>query len=89
MDKNEKLKSEIIRLTKRLAKLQKKFDDFRERSIAWGVDDFIARAEERGYTISKPVAEKCLKEMIRNHDCNYGISWETLDVYIQRDGTEK
>ena len=54
--------------------------------VCWSAEDFITRAQERfGFTDYKEDdAQADLEEMIDNHDCNYGITWDTLDYYIER-----
>lgn len=66
----------------------------RERSITWGVDDFISRAqdaEERGetegltwqeYYDEEAFEEACI-EMVRRHDANYGITWDSIDCALE------
>jgi len=71
--------------------LKEEFEQYKKESIKWGIEDFISRAEDIGYTITEEDAQNSLEDMIDNHDCNYGITWETLDYYIADKGygTEK
>lgn len=63
-----------------------------KRSIVWSVDDFITQAEQ---SFSKYIEARCwqdiydeskfqnaLYEMIRKHDANYGITWDTVNFYL-------
>jgi len=61
--------------------------DPNNRAVWWSVEDLEHRAaeqedleEEKLYDRSK--FESALDTMIHNHDCNWGISWDTLDVYL-------
>jgi len=48
--------------------------------IEWGVDDVETRAEELHLQITKKQAQDVLERIDRIHDCNYGITWETIDA---------
>lgn len=48
----------------------------------WCVEDVLARAEERGIKISKEQAEEILDEIDRKQDASLGISWDTIDAYL-------
>ena len=63
--------------------LKKEFEQYKRESIKWGCEDFIQRAEDTGYKCSKKEAQKLLEEMIHKHDCEVGITWFTLDYYLQ------
>lgn len=80
------LKNQIQQLKSQLAKARSRHEQYQRESIKWGAEDFMHRAKEIGYTISRAKAQDSLEEMIRRHDCNHGITWETLDFYIQQNG---
>lgn len=80
------LKKQIQELKSKLTKLERKHEQYKRESIKWGVGDFMGRAKDTGYTISRAKAQDSLEEMIRRHDCNFGITWDTLDFYIQQNG---
>jgi len=48
----------------------------------WGADDVIQRASERGLLCSKEQAEEIIDRVDRKQDASLGISWATLDCYI-------
>ena len=48
----------------------------------WTIEDVQGRAKERGMTISKEQAEAVLVTMDNKQDCSLGISWDTMDVYL-------
>ena len=57
------------------------------RTISWSTEDFESRAKdmlgddwENTYDSSK--FADALDEMIDNHDANNGISWSTIDYYL-------
>jgi len=59
--------------------------DFRPswKSVSWEVLDFEGRAMEKGidnYDTSK--FEYALETMIRKHDATLGITWDTIDHYL-------
>ena len=50
--------------------------------ITWCIEDVIERAKEKDIILSKKDAKEVLELTDKYHDCNIGISWETLDVWI-------
>ena len=61
--------------------LLKEFEQYKLESIKWGVSDFT-EYELPGWQISKEQAQDALERMIHNHDCNYGIDWNSIEYYI-------
>lgn len=55
--------------------------------ILWLPQDVIDRAKEQNITLDADQAGEVLESLHDNHDCNYGITWETIDV--QLDGLVK
>ncbi len=51
-------------------------------SIVWGVDDVMSCGIQRGIDIPYKVAKRVLALMEKRHDCNHGITWETVDCTI-------
>ena len=72
--------------------LVKELCDQLANSVTWGVEDFEQRAmencdcEENNETWKETYDEgkfkKALSEMIRQHDCNNGITWDTINYYL-------
>jgi len=63
------------------------FEDFKSRSITWGISDFAKRARQlKGDSwknfFNEVLFEQQLLLMIKNHDGNDGISWSTIDFYL-------
>ena len=48
----------------------------------WCEADVIGRAEQRGKAITTAQARNILDTIYRKQDCELGISWITVDVYI-------
>jgi hypothetical protein len=60
-----------------------------ERSITWSVEDFEGRAkdiegEDWEKVYDKSGFQDALETMIRHHDCSHGITWDTIDYYLQK-----
>lgn len=52
-------------------------------ALIWGVEDITQRTEEWHEAIlSDEEGWKILKKLYRYHDCNYGLTWEHIDVEI-------
>jgi hypothetical protein len=49
----------------------------------WREEDVLGRAKELKVKISKAEARDILDTIHSKQDCELGISWTTLDVYIQ------
>lgn len=67
--------------------LQKKFEQYKIESIKWSVDDFMYYDLE-GYTISLERSQEALEDMIRHHDAENGITWNTIEQYLMLYGTK-
>lgn len=72
---------------KKYQKLEEEFEQYKKESIKWGVLDFLDLQVE-GYSIDEDQAQEALEEMIDDHDCNNGITWDTLEYYIEKHGTK-
>ena len=48
----------------------------------WCEEDVLGRAKELGKKISRKQAQEILDQIDRKQDCEYGISWSTLDCFI-------
>jgi len=64
-------------------KLLEEFETYKEESIKWSVEDFTS-LEKDGYQITDDNAKQALNDMIRHHDCNYGITWDTVNYYFDK-----
>lgn len=75
-------------LLQQVIEVEKEFEDFQDRSITWGVEDFASRAEElEGENwreiYDEDLFEENLYDMIRHHDCNNGVTWDSIDCYLE------
>lgn len=62
-------------------------DEYEEKmvgAIRWATDDMIAQATGEGWELSEEDAQTALEDMISHHDCNLGITWETIHYYISQ-----
>lgn len=50
--------------------------------ILWLPQDVIDRAKEQDITLNREQAGEILESLHENHDCNDGITWETIDVQL-------
>jgi hypothetical protein len=84
---NKLVKAGIIP-EKQKNKAKKTLDTYWEDKIAliWQEEDVIQRAEQlNGTKISKEKAQDILQEILDNHDCTVGVTWETIDYYVTRE----
>lgn len=55
------------------------FEQYKKESIKWSVEDFTSLNDEYDdLYITDENAQKALEYVIRNHDCDLGITWETI-----------
>ena len=64
-----------------------KFLDPGTNCVVWSVDDFESRAiqlEDDNWeqVFDKELFHDALESMIKNHDANIGINWDTIDYYL-------
>ena len=57
------------------------------RAVWWCVEDFEHRATEQEEVEGEQLYDRskfddALEGMVADHDCNWGISWDTLDSYL-------
>lgn len=59
-----------------------KFKDEKKDSIeiVWHIDDI----KQQNESLTDDQARKILKNLEEKHDCNFGITWETIDYEIER-----
>ena len=73
--------------TTSLREFGKQCQNLKDRSVSWSVVDFESRARHIENTLGIRVYKRenfkdALGTMIRKHDCNYGITWDTIDSYL-------
>ena len=64
-------------------------DKYRQgfRGVLWHIDDFEQQAqvaeEPTGLMLfDRTKFQEVLESMIQHHDCNIGITWDTIDFYL-------
>jgi hypothetical protein len=51
--------------------------------ILWCEEDVLERAKELCITITTDQAQEILSDMERHHDCEIGITWDTIDFWLK------
>jgi len=69
----------VVDLVKRLNETYQP-DDYVAVAI-WCREDIIGRGKERGRVITMEQADGILDLVERKQDCEYGISWDTIDCF--------
>lgn len=54
-------------------------------AIIWTRDDIISYAEQYDITLDDEAADEVLDDLFHNHDCNYGITWDTIGPRVDDD----
>jgi len=61
-------------------------DEYEQRMkgcIEWSAIDIIDRAKDVNMQVpTEDEAQEILEKMIEDHDCNLGITWDTIDGYL-------
>lgn len=50
--------------------------------IEWCADDVLERSKELEKFITKKAAEEIIDKIHAESECEYGITWQTVDEYI-------
>ena len=53
-----------------------------EIHIGWSTEDVLQRAKDNDVKLTEDEANSILLEIQRDYDADIGISWTTIDVYI-------
>jgi len=51
--------------------------------ISWSIDDVKGKAEELGFVMGDEKAIDIISEIERRADCTVGITWETIEYYVE------
>ena len=61
-------------------------DDQNTLTIKWGIEDIKLHLEDQEREFDPPLTDEDYREILNamksNHDCNVGINWEVIDVYV-------
>jgi len=85
---------ELTAVIKSFEKFITTTENYNNRSISWSVEDFKGRAEQNygktwETTYDESKFEESLHHMIRSHDPEIGITWDTIDYYLDEDCIRK
>jgi len=51
--------------------------------IDWHLEDFEERAKDLDLNLTNDQLIDAMQEVARHHDCNYGITWFTIDQALE------
>ena len=72
----------FIRHVALCANIPIRIGDSYNNSVEWSIEDFLSLNENHDdVEINEEEAENALSEMMRKHDCNNGINWDTVNYY--------
>jgi hypothetical protein len=61
------------------------FEQYKKESIKWSIEDFTTlNTEYDDLFITDENAQKALEMVIRTHDCDLGITWETIRYVFEK-----
>ena len=79
-----KERQEHINLIRTYETFRAYHEQYEKESIKWDAVDFVNYGEIIDIEISEESAQEYLESMIENHDCNIGITWNTVEEYLLR-----
>ena len=79
-----KERQEHINLIRTYETFRAYHEQYEKESIKWNAVDFVHHGEIVDIEISEESAQEYLESMIENHDCNIGITWDTVEEYLWR-----
>jgi hypothetical protein len=59
------------------------FEQYKRESVKWSVEDFT---DYPRFEISKEKAQEALEEMISKHNAGLGITWNTIEIFLEEYG---
>ena len=77
-----KERQEHINLIRTYETFRAYHEQYEKESIKWSAEDFVNQGEITDIEISEENAQLYLERMIEKHDCNFGITWSTIDEYL-------
>jgi hypothetical protein len=66
----------------KVEKLKKQLEDLGYGVVLWHYHDVLYVANMLERKITQDQAKEILQVTIDNHDCNYGITWESFKNYL-------
>ncbi len=73
---------EFVRIDE-INKAKKVLNDAGYFGITWTLNDIIGRANSKGFEINEELAKKIADKIESSHDGENGITWFTIDSYIE------
>lgn len=62
---------------------EEKYEDKSEAiAVWWKIEDVLQVAYEEDVELSNGEAYLILEQLKKKHDCNYGITWDTIRLYV-------
>ena len=77
-----KERQEHINLIRTYETFRAYHEQYEKESIKWSAEDFVNQGEIIDIEITEENAQLYLERMIEKHDCNFGITWSTIDEYL-------
>ena len=77
-----KERQEHINLIRTYETFRAYHEQYEKESIKWDAVDFVNYGEIVDIEITEESAQEYLESMIENHDCNIGITWNTVEEYL-------
>jgi hypothetical protein len=81
-------KEALDRIVKQYIAMVDEFAQYRRESIKWSAEDLVDYPHPT-HTISLEQAQVALVNMIKNHDAEYGITWNTIAQYVEDYGSSR
>jgi FtsZ-binding cell division protein ZapB len=71
-----------------IGQVELEIEAFKKRSVSWSIEDFKGRAEQLegeywNLTYNESKFQESLEAMIHQHDATIGITWDTIDAYLE------
>jgi len=71
-------------LTKQLLDIADDWDEKEKTCIRWCAEDVQDRARYIGYQVpDDQEAQDIMEEVIGDMDCNYGVTWDHIDMHLR------
>ena len=86
---DEGLLEDFINIAKDLQKAYDILSEYDEGSIGWSVDDFKTQAhavygDNWHNVLNELMFPTALRIMIQKHDADIGITWDTIEYYLEQ-----
>jgi len=75
----------MVTIGKEIERLRRQYKDNLDEHVAvmvWSEDDMLCRAGERKIKITREQAQDIIDRIDRKQDATLGITWDTIDCYL-------